>query len=246
MEANETVFEFIKNNLNTNKAAISEATGIKGLPLFNILKKLQTEQQITSQGEGPDMTFTAVEASDNIQPENKDIDLQVPSEEIRNENKDELIQSEKVVNDLQVANEQANNENPENKGEEKNEEKKIEETPAKVTLTRNKDKYIFNNEELGKGPFVRTVVAQYMVDHPSTTFKQLKEKFPDTLMKRFGVFEEVAKAKELSGSRDRYFFKTEHLIKTADKKTIAVCSQWTASLILPFLEVARKLGYDIK
>jgi hypothetical protein len=238
MEANETVLEFIKNNANTNKAAISEATGVKGLPLFNILKKLQTEEKITSQGEGPDMTFTS---SDDIQPENKVMNLQVPSEEIRNENKDELIQSEKAIVDLQVPNEQANKENPENKGEQKNEE-----TPAKVSSTRNKDKYIFNAEEYGKGPLVRTIVAQYMTDHPTTTFKQLKEKFADSMMKRFGVFEEVAKAKELSGNRDRYFFKPEQLIKTADKKTIAVCSQWTASLIIPFLEAARKLGYDIK
>ena len=226
MEANEQVLAFIKNNPNTNKVAISEATGIKGLPLFNILKKLQTEQQITSQGEGPDMTFTTVEetpAGDNETPVVIEpiVPVVTPSTE-------ETADKQNVTEDKTPV------------------EEKKEEPITKVTSTRNKDKYIFNGEEYGKGPFVRTVVAQVMIDHPSTTFKQLKEKFPDTLMKRFGVFEEVAKAKELSGSRDRYFFKTEHLIKTADKKTIAVCSQWTASLILPFLEVARKLGYDIK
>ncbi|PQJ09592.1 hypothetical protein CJD36_016770 [Flavipsychrobacter stenotrophus] len=226
MEANEQVLAFIKNNPNTNKVAISDATGIKGLPLFNILKKLQTEQQITSQGEGPDMTFSAVveetPAGDNETPVVIEpiVPIVTPSTE-------ETADKQNVTEDKAPL------------------EEKKEEPVAKVTSTRNKDKYIFNAEEYGKGPLVRTVVAQYMIDHPSTTFKQLKEKFPDTLMKRFGVFEEMAKAKELSGTRDRYFFKSEHLIKTADKKTLSVCSQWTAGLIGPFLDVARKLGYDI-
>jgi hypothetical protein len=65
-------------------------------------------------------------------------------------------------------------------------------------------------------------------------------------MKRFGVFEEITKAKELSGKRDRYFTKPEHVIKLGDKKQVVVCSQWTASLILPFIETAKKLGYKIK
>ena len=234
MEANEQVLEFIKNNPNTSKAAIGEGTGIKGLPQFNILKKLQTEGKIISQGEGPEMTFSIAEETPTVESNDTPIVTEpiIPIVETSTE----------ITADKQ--NETSTESNP--TVEVKKDEEKKEEPATKVTSTRNKDKYQFNDEEYGKGPLVRIIVAQYMIDNPSTTFKQLKEKFNDSLMKRFFVFEEVAKAKELSGTRDRYFFKPEHLIKTADKKTVAVCSQWTAALIIPFLEVARKLGYEIK
>jgi len=37
-------------------------------------------------------------------------------------------------------------------------------------------------------------------------------------MKRFSVFEEIGKAKELSGTRDRYFSKQEDVITLATKE----------------------------
>ena len=52
-------------------------------------------------------------------------------------------------------------------------------------------------------------MAKYVEDHPDTTYKQLKEVFPDTLMKRFGVFANETEAKKLSGNKPRYFLKPE-------------------------------------
>jgi hypothetical protein len=136
------------------------------------------------------------------------------------------------------------NEDTETKG---NEQQEVKATPAKATSTRDNTKYSVNGEgEYGKGPLVRAVLELHLKKNPTTTFKQLKELFPDTLMKRFGVFDEITKAKEISGKTDRYFMKTEHVFKTGDKKSIVVCSQWTSTLIVPFIEVAKKLGYKIK
>ena len=58
MNTNEQVLDFIKANPTSNKAPITTATGIKGLPLFNLLKKLVTDGQITSAGEGNNATYT--------------------------------------------------------------------------------------------------------------------------------------------------------------------------------------------
>ena len=68
----------------------------------------------------------------------------------------------------------------------KKEEPAAEKTTTKATTSRDNSKYKFNGEEYGKGPLDRAVVAKYVDDHPDTTYKQLKEIFSDTLMKRFG------------------------------------------------------------
>ena len=120
------------------------------------------------------------------------------------------------------------------------------EVKAKAKKGRNNDKYSFNGNTYGKGPLVREVVREYVAGHPKVTLKQLKETFPDELLNRFGIFQEESKARELSGARDRYFFKEEHQIKLSGKQVIVVCSQFTAANIVPFLATAKKLGFKIK
>ena len=87
--------------------------------------------------------------------------------------------------------------------------------------------------------FTRVVVAAAVVD----TLASLDLAYPEVDKSKL---EEIAKAKELSGTRDRYFFKPEDVIKLGDKKSVVVCSQWTSTLIVPFVETAKKLGYKIK
>ena len=95
-----------------------------------------------------------------------------------------------------------------------------------------------------KGPLVREVVRKYVEDH-KPTLKQLKDAFPDELLKRFGVWQEEDSARSIQGARDRYFWKEEHQIKVKGK-VIVVCNQWTSANIQPFLKAARALGYKIK
>jgi predicted transcriptional regulator len=102
----------------------------------------------------------------------------------------------------------------------------------------------FMGQDLKKGPCVREVVKQFVEDQ-IPTLKQLKEAFPDELLKRFGVWQEEDTAKSIQGARDRYFWKEEHQIKVKGK-VIVVCNQWTSENIKPFLKRARELGYKIK
>ena len=95
-----------------------------------------------------------------------------------------------------------------------------------------------------KGPLVREVVRKYVEDH-KPSLKQLKDAFPDELLKRFGVWQEEDTAKSIQGARDRYFWKEEHQIKVKGK-IIVVSNQWTSANIQPFLKAARALGYKIK
>jgi hypothetical protein len=120
-----------------------------------------------------------------------------------------------------------------------------EEVAPVASKGRNNDKYQFGGESYGKGPLVREVVRQYVADNPRTTLKKLKEVFPDDLLHRFGIFQELDRARELSGARERYFFKDEHQIKLGDK-VVVVCNQLTAANIQPFLKAAKALGYKIK
>lgn len=111
---------------------------------------------------------------------------------------------------------------------------------------RDNRKFKFAGEEYGKGALVHAVVKQFVIDHKNTTLGKLKESFPDELLQRFGIFQEVAKAKQFSsGGRDRFFMKEEQIIKLRDKK-VAVCNQFTSENIKPFLAAARKLGYSIR
>ena len=219
---NEQVIEFLKGTPNSNKAAITGATGMKGLPLYTALKALLKEGRITSTGEGNETTYSL----------------------------DENYKQDQAGEDQTGATENPESIEPIVEGEKKEDKPQpnAEETKVKETTSRDNSKYKFNGEDgLGKGPLVRAVVAKYVEDNPDTTHKQLKEIFPDTLMKRFGVFANETEAKKLSGNKPRYFLKPEQMIKIkGQKEPIAICNQWTAALIEPFIKVAKELGYKIK
>jgi len=57
----ELVAEFIAANPGTNKAAISESTGVKGIVLHNIIKKKVNAGELTEEGEGKEATYTTAE-----------------------------------------------------------------------------------------------------------------------------------------------------------------------------------------
>ena len=232
------VIDFLKGNPNASKAAISEVTGIKGLQLFNLLKKMQTEGQIKSEGEGNDTTYCIVEISAETQNDEASTNEAEKSPETN----------------IEVVNTPANEHGGEqaNKEAQDGEQKGGEQTNQKVTTAseqatpRNNNKFKFNGEEYGKGPLVRAVVAQFVADNPGITYKKLKEAFPDDLLKRFGICQDVEKAREISGAKyDRYFFKEDQVIKVKDKKVV-VSNQFTSDNLKPFLKVCKELGYKIK
>jgi len=217
----EVLIGFITANPDSTKAAISEGTELKGLVLFNLLKKLEKEGKITLEGGGADATYS-INENDR---EEEEQDVTDEEEESGEENKAD-------GDDEETTNE---------KEKEPAKDKIVTAKPPK----RDNSKFKFNGEEYGKGPLVRAVVAKYVEDNLNTTYKQLKEVFPDDLLKRFGIFQEEATAREISDKRDRYFLKETQIIKLKDKK-IAVCNQFTVTNIQPFLKVAKTLGFKIK
>ena len=186
------LMSFLENNPNATKEAIAEATGLKGLALFNTLKRLVKET-------------TVVEHDDN---------------------------GEKTYS-LSIS-----------------EDAKLDRTPQEqetdaISKGRDNSKFKFNGEFYGKGPLVHAVVSQYVADNKGTTYKKLKEVFPDELLKRFGIFQDEEATKKIAPKGGRYFSKPEQVIKLKDA-SVLVCNQFTLANIQPFLKVAKSLGYKIK
>ncbi len=189
------LISFLEYNSNSNKEAIAEATGLKGLALFNTLKRLVKEGTIHE-----------------------------------DETSGEKLYSVAMIDDGEA------NDNP---PEERNEDAEI------ISRGRDNSKYKFNGQEYGKGPLVHAIVSQYVADNRGTTYKKLKEVFPDDLLKRFGIFQDEQTANEIAPKGGRYFSKPEQVIKLKDRSVI-VCNQFTLANIQPFLKLAKTLGYKIK
>ncbi len=184
---------FLENNPNSNKEAIAQATGLKGLVLFNSLKRLVKERAV-QETEGDEKTYALATIDAN---------------------------------------------------ETSNEESQDQDEPEVISKGRDNSKFKFNGELYGKGPLVHAVVSQYVADNKGTTYKKLKEVFPDDLLKRFGIFQHQETAHQIAPKGGRYFSKPEQVIKLKDRSVI-VCNQFTLANIQPFLKIAKSLGYKIR
>ena len=242
---NTQIIEFLKTTPNSNKAAITVATGIKGLQLFNLLKQMLKDGQIISSGDGNETTYLVVDVSVETPMEQPHVETvnEAPSEgqevtTVHNEAPPIVEQplSNEVIVPPAVVDPEKNTGNG-----------KPQETVVTKTTERDNSKFLFNGIEMNKSQLVRSIVAHYVAQNQGITYKKLKEIFPDTLLKRFGIFQDEEKAREISGKKyDRYFFKEEHVIKLKDKRLV-VSNQITATNLLPLLDVAKnQLGYDIK
>lgn len=193
-KTNQKLLTFLEQNPKSTKNEIQEATGLKGLQLYNLLRKLAKEETII---EHPNQTYSIATIGGT-------------------EEHEPVQQTTKQTT-----------------------------TVKPKTASRDSSKYKFEGEEYGKGPLVHAVVSQYVADNKNTTYKKLKEVFPDELLKRFGIFQDEATAKQIAPKGGRYFSKPEQFIKLKDRSVI-VCNQFTLANIQPFLKVAKTLGFRIK
>jgi hypothetical protein len=123
-----------------------------------------------------------------------------------------------------------------------------EDLGPKTFTGRNNDKYIFNGEKgLGKSRVVLAVIRQYIKDNPKITLTKLQEAFDSKVIQpRFGVIEEISKAKtHIKNKRERHFFKEADILKVGDKRCV-VTNQWSAEALKPILKIAKDLGYKIQ
>lgn len=180
-----SILTFLEKNESASKEQLSEASGLKGLQLFNMLKQLQKDEKIVEYVNNDGKMYSLLK-QEQQQPE--DVNSETEADTI--------------------------------------------DDSAAQQKGRDNSKFKFNGELYGKGPLVRAIVQQYVSDNPTTTYKQLKEIFPDELLKRFGIFQDEKTANEIAPKGGRYFEKPEQMIKLKDRK-IVVCNQFTLVNIQP-------------
>ncbi len=133
-----------------------------------------------------------------------------------------------------------------------NGKKKEDEDLGPKTFTgRDNSKYRFRElHNLPKGRLVLALVRAYVEKKPNVSLSQLQEIFKSKdIQPRFGVVEDVKKAKAFSKNNvDRFFLKNEDLIKLANGSKVAVCTQWTSESIAKILKLAspQPLGFRVK
>lgn len=108
-------------------------------------------------------------------------------------------------------------------------------------------KFIFNGLEYNKGRLVNAVVKSYIEKNPSTTFAELKTKFPNKIQGNFGVFDSKLNAEDIyqRWGHKRHYINADEEIKLVDE-TIATCTQWNPENIKLFLNQANILGFKIE
>lgn len=236
MEAKALIIAFVRDNPNSTEAAIGKATKLKGKALRTAIDELK-EIPVLEENDKHELSLVGGQEVYDDDPIDTVIEIDAePKEEATDtpESPETALGDELDLSG--VDNEGEASEATEDTGEEEAKPK---------PKGRDNGKFLFNGQTLGKGPLVRAVVRQHVADNPIITHDQLKEAFPDELLHRFGIFQELEKAKKYYGNRDRFFLKEEHRIKLADN-TVAVCSQFTAANIVPFLRRAKELGYVIE
>jgi hypothetical protein len=240
---NKQVIEFLTKAPKSNKGQIADGVNLRGLGLFNLLKAMVKAGEITVEGEGHDATYVVAEAkTEEVLPEVLPIVEDAPiAEETVVETAEEQpsvtapIVEETIVETIEDKTDQVIEVVTEVKAE-----------PAKKTAGRNTGTFKFNGASYNKGKLIHAVVSAYVAKNKNITLSKLKEAFPDTLLKRFGIFQSESKAREISGAKyDRYFFKEEMQIKLKDA-VIVTCNQITGENILPFLEASGKIGIVIE
>ena len=94
--------------------------------------------------------------------------------------------------------------------------------------------------------FVLMVVNQYISEHPNITIEELEDKFPATLIgnKKRGFIRTLDFVRE-NNYEDRFFTKSNDLIRLKDSTIVAVCNQWgnsgTQQNFKRFLEHIKKI-----
>ena len=110
---------------------------------------------------------------------------------------------------------------------------------------RDTTKYIFKNNQYGKGRLVLAVVKDYVANNPNVTYEGLLNIFPKDLQGSTGVFNKLeAVQKKFENKPHKRHFMSD-VISLMDCN-IVVSSEWGASNINSFIEQARENGLTIE
>lgn len=109
-----------------------------------------------------------------------------------------------------------------------------------------KTQYSINGSAfLVKRRFVHQLVKLYVEQHPAATFAELEQVFRPELQGSYGMIRTVDYIREKGVEEYRYLMRANELLRSADRVTFAVCSQWGIGNIPRVVELAKTLGYNI-
>ncbi len=101
----------------------------------------------------------------------------------------------------------------------------------------------------GKGKFVREIVATYLSAHPSITFVQLEQVFPEELQGSYGVvrsLEDIFNSDhDLKDLKTRYVMDEDKILTTKDGIRFVVSNQWGSFNFPHILELLDKWGWNV-
>ena len=130
---------------------------------------------------------------------------------------------------------------PDSEGKEKG---KVE-PKAQAAKGRHTGMFIYKKASYNKSQCALRVVTDY-VTAEKPTLAELEKAFPKEIVSRFGVWNTLEQAKELSKGRDRYYMKEGNILTTSDGYKVVVTTQWTLERILHFSDAAAAVGIKFK
>lgn len=130
---------------------------------------------------------------------------------------------------------------PSSEGKEKG---KVE-PKEKAAKGRHTGMFIYKKASYNKSQCALKVVTDY-VTAEKPTLAELEKAFPKEIVSRFGVFNTIDQAKELSKGRDRYYMKEGQILTTSDGHQVVVTTQWTFERIMQFSDAAAAVGIKFK
>ena len=96
---------------------------------------------------------------------------------------------------------------------------------------------------LPKSKLVLEIVKHYAAQNGPLTLAELKETFPDSLLKPFGVVASLEEANPSNFSGHKRYYVDEPIMLSDGPA--AVCTQWRAGSIKNLIACAEDLGYKI-
>ena len=104
-----------------------------------------------------------------------------------------------------------------------------------------------------KNKFFFTIVKEYLKYWPQTSFVQLKQIFPNSLLgswNRWPILEDnIEKARnwtEYGDVKKRHLIEDEYVLQSGDGVKFVVCTEWDKSNILNLIAIINKLGWKYK
>ncbi len=182
----EKIVTIVKASDGMDKKTISESTSTKGILLEGTLSKLIKENILeVKEKEGQKFYYVSSENSETIiVEEEKGTEINEPSTD--SPKKENKKGKKGKASTKSVAEE-----------EEKGEKEKTVSSKGKTEGGRDMRKFRFDGGQHTKGGLVLAVLRKYVEKHKNISVAKLKETFPDELLQRFGVFQEVRKGKNL-------------------------------------------------